>query len=216
MRRFRTHIGSLLIAVLIMGVALAALRESNEIWDAGVFTLTLGVLLTSVLLALHRRERQRAFWVGFALFGAVYLGLSAIPPVESRLITTKLLAYFESKIHRHVFNSVGLAYADFDADGTMDLFVANSSQPNKIYATKGNGIFEDVSTSVGLTMLGNQIVLNSPTGLRLGGTAEHFLRIGHSLLALMTALIGARISGHLSARNRQPAQAMTANEMTAA
>lgn len=216
MRRFRTHIGTLLLAVLVMGIALAALRESNEIWDASVFTLTIGILLTSVLLALYRRERQRAFWVGFALFGAVYLGLSAIPSVESRLITTKLLIYLESKVHRPVLNAMGLAYADFDADGSLDLLVSNASQPNKVYATQANGVFQDVSASIGLTMLGNQVVLNSPTGLRLGGTAEHFLRIGHSLLALMAALIGARISGHLFARSRQPAQAMPANEMTTA
>ena len=45
MRRFRFHLGTLVIVVLVLGVGFAALRESNEIWDSGVFTLTLGVLL---------------------------------------------------------------------------------------------------------------------------------------------------------------------------
>jgi hypothetical protein len=74
MRRLRFHLGTLVILVLVLGVSFAALRESNEIWDSGVFTLTIGVLLTSILLAIHRTETRRAFWVGFALFGMAFLG----------------------------------------------------------------------------------------------------------------------------------------------
>ena len=44
MRRFRFHIGTLVILVLFLGVGFAALRESNDIWDSSIFTLTLGVL----------------------------------------------------------------------------------------------------------------------------------------------------------------------------
>jgi hypothetical protein len=47
MRRFRFHIGTLVILVLVLGVSLAALRESNEIWDNGIFTMTLVILLIS-------------------------------------------------------------------------------------------------------------------------------------------------------------------------
>jgi hypothetical protein len=46
MRPFRFHLGTLVILVLVLGITFAALRESNDIWDSGVFTLTLGVLLT--------------------------------------------------------------------------------------------------------------------------------------------------------------------------
>ncbi len=89
MRRFRFHVGSLLILVLVLGVGFAALRESNETWDSSVFSITLGVLVISILLAIHRTERRRAFWLGSALFGAAYLELSLLPSIEPRLITTK-------------------------------------------------------------------------------------------------------------------------------
>jgi hypothetical protein len=69
MRRFRFHLGALVILVLVLGVGFAALRESNKIWDSITFSITLGVLLTSIVLAIHRTESRRAFWVGFALFG---------------------------------------------------------------------------------------------------------------------------------------------------
>src|SRR5262245_35286087 len=100
MRRFRFTIARLLILILFCGLGFAALREANDLWDSSVLTLTVGVLLVSVLLAIHRPERRRAFWVGFALFGWGYLGSASIPPVESRLLTTKGLAYLDSQLAR--------------------------------------------------------------------------------------------------------------------
>jgi|BogFormECP12_OM1_1039635.scaffolds.fasta_scaffold128766_1 cbb3-type cytochrome oxidase subunit 3 len=97
MRRFRFHLGTLVILVLLLGVGFAAVRESNETWDSSIFTITLGVLLISILLAIHRTERRRAFWLGFALFGSAYMGFSLAPSIESRLLTTKALAYLDSK-----------------------------------------------------------------------------------------------------------------------
>ena len=98
MRRFRFHIGTLLILVLILGVGFAALRESNETWDSSIFSLTLGMLSVLILLAVHRTEKKRAFWLGFALFGWTYVGLSLVPSIESRLLTTKALAYLDSNV----------------------------------------------------------------------------------------------------------------------
>ena len=40
MRRFRFHIGTLVILVLLLGVGFAALRESNETWDSSIFSLS--------------------------------------------------------------------------------------------------------------------------------------------------------------------------------
>jgi hypothetical protein len=96
--RFRFHIGTLVILVLVLGVGFAALRESNDFWDSGLFTLTLGVVLVSILLAIHRTGSRQAFWIGFTLFGWGYLSLSLVPLIEPRLVTTKALAYLDSKV----------------------------------------------------------------------------------------------------------------------
>ena len=74
MRRFRFHLGTLVILVLVLGVGFAALRESNETWDSSIFSLILVVLLISILLAIHRTGQRRAFWLGFALFGSTTWG----------------------------------------------------------------------------------------------------------------------------------------------
>jgi hypothetical protein len=97
MRRFSFHLGTLVILVLTVAIGLAALRESDELWESSLFSITLGVLLISILLAIHRTAKQRAYWLGFALFGSAYLALSLIPSIESRLITTKALAYLDSQ-----------------------------------------------------------------------------------------------------------------------
>ena len=80
---------------LFVAVGFAALREADVLWDSGLFSLTLGLLLAAVLLAVHRTEARRAFWIGFALFGWGYLSLFLIPSTDSRLITTKALAYLD-------------------------------------------------------------------------------------------------------------------------
>jgi hypothetical protein len=98
MKRFRFHIGSLLILVVLLGVGFAALREASDLWDGIVLSSAVGILLVSVLLVVHRRAERRAFWAGFALFGWGYLGLIALPSIEPRLLTTKALAYLDSQV----------------------------------------------------------------------------------------------------------------------
>jgi hypothetical protein len=139
MRRIRFNIASLLGVILVLGVGFAALKESSDLWDSGGFTLTLGILLISILLAVLRTEKRRAFWLGFALCGSACLGLSLVWSIESRLITTKMLAHLESKLPRS--NRTGLGYFEYD-DGKMDLFVANNTQPTPLYIKKGNDTFE--------------------------------------------------------------------------
>jgi hypothetical protein len=83
-------------------------------------------------------------------------------------------------------NPAGFAYADFDNDGNLDLYVVNNSQPNVLYP-------KVVLNSAGLSLTGSI------------GTTDNFVRIGHSLLALIAALTGGYLSRHFYAKNREPA-----------
>jgi hypothetical protein len=170
MSRLRFHIATFVILILLLGVCLAALRESNEAWDSSIFSLTLGVLIISILLAIHRTEKRRAFWMGFALFGSAYMGMSLVPAIESRLITTRALAFLDSKVPRPIQG--GLGYFEYAGDGFMDIQFAN------------NTLFP-----------WNSLVGTSPKGSI--GTTEHFVRIGHSVLAIVAALLGGQLSRYL-------------------
>jgi hypothetical protein len=89
MRLIRFTNASLPGLVLFVGIALAALRRADDLWDSALFTLPLGLLPASVLLAIHRAGDRRAFWLDFAVCGWTYIGASLIPPVEARLLTTR-------------------------------------------------------------------------------------------------------------------------------
>jgi enediyne biosynthesis protein E4 len=45
---------------------------------------------------------------------------------------------------------LGVAMLDVDGDGWIDLFVANDTQPNKLYRNRGNGTFEDIAVGAGV------------------------------------------------------------------
>jgi hypothetical protein len=156
MRRFRFHLGTLVILVLLFAVGFAALRESNETWDSGVISLTLGLLLISILFAIHRTNKSRAFWLGFALLGSSYLGLSLVPSIESRLITNRALALLHSKMPRSSPRSVVLYH----------LLVGNNSKPDAFFLNNSNGTFEDVKAMAGVNPVSVVIVLGTTLATR--------------------------------------------------
>ncbi len=45
--------------------------------------------------------------------------------------------------------ALGVAFADFDNDGLMDIFVANDSVRQSLYHNKGDGTFEDIAVAAG-------------------------------------------------------------------
>jgi hypothetical protein len=182
MKRIRFNIASLLIVILIVGVGFAALRESNNLWDSGLFTLTVGVLLISVLLAVHRKEATRAFWLGFVLFGWSYLAVSLVPPIESRLITTRTLTHLDSKMPgRLSVLSVELAFAGSGAPSNKLQAFALSPDGNQL-ATANQRQVKIWDAATGKLLTG------------WGGTTENFVRIGHSLFAMMLGSFGGLLS----------------------
>lgn len=212
MRKFRFHIASFSVLILLVAVCLAALRESNDIWDSSVFGITLSILVISILLAIHRPGSKKTFWLGFAVVGWIYLGLSLVPSIESRLVTSKALAYLDSKMPRSLLT--GLAYFDYDNDGAVDMYIVNS-QTHAFIQNKGAAmskiIAPKVDPSSGSTRpsgSGWLFLLNS-VGRWMTGTvrsSENFVRIGHSLFALVAAFAGGQVSLRLGLKSREASQ----------
>ena len=69
----RISLASLLGIVAVAGLGLAGLKSATVLWTTAATTVTLGLLLAAVLGAALLRGAERAFWLGFALFGWVYL-----------------------------------------------------------------------------------------------------------------------------------------------
>jgi hypothetical protein len=194
MRLPRFKIRSLLGVVFLIAIAIAALRAADESWDSGMLGLTLLSLMTAVLLAVHRTDRRRAYWLGFALFGSVYLVATLIPSIGSRLPTTKGLAFIDSKMpgRQTSWVTTFLPYLNSNA-GT----VGTNTVQGYVFTPQVN----DLSAS----FQKNVWIWDATTGKLIpwpGGTTENFLRIGHSLLSLLLAFVGGRLSRCLYGQGR--------------
>ncbi len=76
-RSYRFSIAALMGVVLVTAVLLAALRGSTEeTWGGAMLLLTCGVLALAVVGVVCRTGSERAWWLGFALFGWGYLALA--------------------------------------------------------------------------------------------------------------------------------------------
>jgi hypothetical protein len=53
-------------------------------------------------------------------------------------------------LHDPTSKSLGVALLDYDNDGWLDLFVANDTEPNKLYRNNHNGTFTDVAVAAGI------------------------------------------------------------------
>lgn len=184
--KFTFSIAGLIGLVIFSAIAIAALRQATEVWDAGLFTLTLTALTLSILMAIHRAGLRRAFWTGFAICGSAYLLVSLVPTINSRLLTSKFLAYVDSKM----------------AD-RPDLYTVVLAAPSGGNASTVTKLPIDIPTvggsmiSTGSTTLTFSSNTSQAMAFSLSGSSERFVSIGHSILALLVAWVGGRFSMRL-------------------
>lgn len=60
-----------------------------------------------------------------------------------------------SGIARHIGKGMGVAVADYDDDGFVDVFVANDTLPNFLFRNDGRGKFEEVALKAGVALNDN-------------------------------------------------------------
>ena len=75
--------------------------------------------------------------------------------------------------------SLGVAMLDYNGDGWPDLFVANDTQPNKLYRNLGNGKFKDVAVEAGVAFS-----IDGKARAGMGVDAGDFANTGRQGLAI--------------------------------
>jgi hypothetical protein len=186
MRTPRFNIASMLAIILVLGVGFAALRESSDLWVSGIFCVALVCLMISILLALHHTEFRRAFWIGFTVFGWIYLGLSLVPSIEPRLMTTKALDYLTAKAQGRKLKIATVRQSETSSWSVSD----------KVESV----VFGFGDNHFGTSDQGNARIWDVATGRLIGvasGAIENFVRIGHALFALLVGWFGGQLSGRL-------------------
>jgi hypothetical protein len=72
MNRFRFSIGSLLIVLTMLACGLAAITSQSLLATSLAYTAFLGLICLAAAASVLTTSPQRAFWLGFAIFGWTY------------------------------------------------------------------------------------------------------------------------------------------------
>jgi hypothetical protein len=72
-RKARLSIAGLMGIVLVAALGLTALRSASEVWAGVAMLVTLGVLALGIVGVACRGGAERAWWLGFVLFGCGYM-----------------------------------------------------------------------------------------------------------------------------------------------
>jgi hypothetical protein len=210
----RVSIATLMIVVLVCGVAAAALRDASDTWAGILLLLTLGLLGFSILGIRQRREAKRAFWEGFALFGWGYLTLTMGPwfaeHLGPRLPMTQFLGFLHGKLHpgaaQPIWKTARLPALPQGAAPPVSLEYGVDAVVTLRQGTiqPAQGIsFVDVATpppaSYANSVIQYLAVFTAP------GNLEQFQRVGQCLFTLLAALLGALASRQMYLTQRRRA-----------
>src|SRR5437870_8627079 len=64
-------------------------------------------------------------------------------------------------IGAHIGRGMSAAFADYDNDGLMDVFVTNDNMPNFLFHNRGDGTFEEVALQAGVALTNNGLPVAS-------------------------------------------------------
>jgi hypothetical protein len=169
MRSHRFSIAGLMGVVLLAAIGLAALRTPSETWAGIVLLATLAALGFASVGAICLRGPSRAGFLGFAVFGWIYMAAAFLPyGVYPRLPTRGLLEQLAPRI-------AGIK-GPFPAAGGM--------------GGMGGGMRSVGQGGGDAGGFGGQV---NAAGLGPDGAAR-FFQIGHCLFALLAASLGAVLS----------------------
>src|SRR3954462_13313050 len=83
MTRLRFTLAQLMAIMVYLGFSFAALRNADPFWASATYTLAIMMIAAALLGGFIRKGRARTAWIGFAVFGWVYLLIDVLPPRAS-------------------------------------------------------------------------------------------------------------------------------------
>jgi hypothetical protein len=174
-------LGPILATLGIVGYL--ALRAPNDWWAAGFSTAVGAALLFAVLAAIFRAKATRAFWTGFAAFGATYAVMVGAPglgdEIRPLLVTSDVL----NRIYL-VWNA---APVDSAASSTPLGPAPAATQASITFMAGSSAPFTGLSTLPPIAPRWGSPQLSAAPG---GTDVVRFDRIGQSITTIVLALMG--------------------------
>jgi enediyne biosynthesis protein E4 len=128
-------------------------------------------------------------------------GFTLLKPEETGLFFTNFVSYDRAEANQNLLNGCGVAAGDFDGDGLCDFYFANTDGPNGLFRNLGNGRFENVTATAGVSCLGQAtkgVAFADVNGdglldlltAGLGGPNACFINLGGGRFTNVTATCG--------------------------
>jgi hypothetical protein len=195
-----------------IALGLVALRSASPTWVSAMLGLAVATLSTSLLLVIFRRGQQRAYWIGFATFGWLYLlllfgswtlGRTATnnsPLRAQNLLTQRLSAASYHSLYDEAFDSYNATVRGSTAPvGSMRGGDYGGMMPggegDSGYG--GDAYGAGYSSGMGSVMLGGVGGPVAAPGPPPGPNENDFVNVAHALWAMLFAAIGGCVAGWL-------------------
>ena len=177
--------------VSFLAVGCGLLIYATPLLSRLTFTAALGVLLVAVVSAVCRAGERRAFWAGFAAFGFAYVWLicgswqapDGTVALREKLVTTELLLWCSEKLP---------ARQTTVAMTPVSVGVSYPAQPGSMGMPSMGGMPGMGGISGGNMMPPAAYV--ATTTITSAVDLTDFLTTGHSLFALIFALLGGAVA----------------------
>jgi hypothetical protein len=177
---------NLLIAVAAVAVGTAALLNANEWWGSLLWGLALVLLVFAGLVALYRRDAQRAFWSGYLVTSALYLLLVILAERTSLpLITTKVTDW---------------GYSLFPVSKKAQVLLSPAPAGGTGVTGGGAGMMEDMMSGMPSAPAAGGM-MSGMGGMGMGATVnpnyidqKDFLQVGHALWMLLLSWLSGTVA----------------------
>jgi len=197
--RWSFGLRQLFLWTAMIALGLVALRSASPTWVAAMLALALGILASSILLAVFRRGAKRAFWIGFATVGWLYMLLLLIswtlgrttandsPLRAHNLLTQQLSSHFYHWLYDKAFekyyaapNTSASGYGAYGLAVNSDGGMSGGSNEDPFGMMPGGGMAAPYGMGANGPLLG-------PVP---GPNEGDFANVAHSLWTLMFAAMG--------------------------
>jgi hypothetical protein len=187
----RISIRTLMAVIVVCAVGMSALINANN-WWAGIMPLiALASVGVAVLGAVILSGRARCWWLGYSLFSGVYLMLTVGPgismDVTHSLVTTRMIIDFHSRIADAELKALQQQQAKQEARSTFTL-----GQQNNDLGGVGAQKMMIAEQQKQMSQVMARAIQFGPS-----------LRIGHSLFAMLSGLLGGTVAAWFYTRRER-------------
>jgi hypothetical protein len=191
-----------------IALGLVALRSASPTWVAAMMGLALALLTLSALLVVFRRGQERAYWIGYATVGWLYVLLLVMNPVadlnnpvhRENLVTQRLSGSAYHWLYDKAFEEYYASTSNNSANRSTFSFYFGTTSDLGGDAPYDNATGMPMGGSNGGSPMPGMgpMSLAVPTGPPPGPNESDFVNVAHALWAMLLAAIGGCVASWLN------------------